>query len=543
VKAALPLGAAFALLGAAPALATQRFAAPGGSTTSDCTSAAAPCELAYALSQAQTGDEVSLAAGTYNEGTNLLSPSAEGLDIHGPVGTLDAHIVSSNSFAALAVEADHVHDLSISESHAGAAGLFLAGGQGSLSNTTGLYENLRVTASGGAAGVFFAQRPTAGWVAPVLRNSVVTSEGTPALAIHEFESTLASNAQIDNVDASSTSGPALEVDGGADNAETVNLVNDVLAGGWSYTAGSKPVTVTISHSEGAANGPYMSTNLTGSGTDNINTDPLLVGGGDFHETLTSPTIDAGTADTADGVGGVDLDGGPRQAGSAPDIGADEFAVAPQGFTDDASGVSDTAATLNARINPGDGITAYHFEYGTTASSLGSSTPEQHTDATASLESVSAALTGLAPGTTYFYRVVGSNEKDNFQASTDSFTTQPAPPRPPAGGGGGGGGSGTAAKLSVAFKSSKQKLRSHKLIFTLTPTASCKATGTIALGKKTLARFTKQLHAGRNTITIKLSKKTLKALAHALKGKKTLALTLKATFSGASKQTHTLKLTR
>jgi hypothetical protein len=81
------------------------------------------------------------------------------------------------------------------------------------------------------------------------------------------------------------------------------------------------------------------------------------------------------------------------------------------------------------------------------------------------------------------------------------------------------------------------------VFTLTPDAQCKVNGNVTFKGKTLAKFSKQLHAGANTVTVKLKSKALKALKKALKKHKTLSLRLKVAVNGAGSQTHTLKLTR
>jgi parallel beta-helix repeat protein len=75
--------------------------------------------------------------------------------------------------------------------------------------------------------------------------------------------------------------------------------------------------------------------LYGNWTDfggNIDAAPLFVdhAAGDYHPQADSPSIDAGTSDVPDppGLPATDFDGNDRVIGSAPDIGADEFALAP-----------------------------------------------------------------------------------------------------------------------------------------------------------------------------------------------------------------------
>ncbi len=62
--------------------------------------------------------------------------------------------------------------------------------------------------------------------------------------------------------------------------------------------------------------------FTASG-NNINADPLFVGGGDYHLTTGSPCIDAGSA-SAPLLPLTDFEGDDRILGDEPDIGADEY---------------------------------------------------------------------------------------------------------------------------------------------------------------------------------------------------------------------------
>jgi phosphodiesterase/alkaline phosphatase D-like protein len=74
----------------------------------------------------------------------------------------------------------------------------------------------------------------------------------------------------------------------------------------------------------------------------------------------------------------------------------------------ASNVTKTGATINAQIDPNLASTTYHLEYGTTLD-YGSSTAESGSvGSDDSQHSISASLSGLAPGTTYHVRVVATN---------------------------------------------------------------------------------------------------------------------------------------
>ncbi len=85
------------------------------------------------------------------------------------------------------------------------------------------------------------------------------------------------------------------------------------------------------------------------------------------------------------------------------------------------GVSE--AKLGALVNPGGIQTTYRFEYGTTTE-YGSSTPFPEGSVGEGLEAhaVWASASGLAPGSTYHYRVVASNELGTVYGPDQTFTT-------------------------------------------------------------------------------------------------------------------------
>jgi subtilisin family serine protease len=95
--------------------------------------------------------------------------------------------------------------------------------------------------------------------------------------------------------------------------------------------------------------------------------------------------------------------------------------APSVLTRPASAVARDGALLNGSVNPQGYMTSYHFEWGAT-SALGSSTPETPLDAGTTSELVSAQLTGLAPATRYYFRVVGTSANGTKAGITSTFTT-------------------------------------------------------------------------------------------------------------------------
>ena len=84
-------------------------------------------------------------------------------------------------------------------------------------------------------------------------------------------------------------------------------------------------------------------------------------------------------------------------------------VVPEVSTESPTGVTDTSATLSGSVNPGGLAATYQFQYGT-STSYGSVTPAsaQPVGSDSNTHQFSAELTGLAPGSTYHYRIIASN---------------------------------------------------------------------------------------------------------------------------------------
>jgi hypothetical protein len=112
-------------------------------------------------------------------------------------------------------------------------------------------------------------------------------------------------------------------------------------------------------------------------------------------------------------------------------------VAPQiSGQPSASFVKAQSAVLNASVNPEHAATRYHYEYGacpTLAGCAVQSTPDEVSSVFGAIGS-SWELVGLAPSTTYSYRLVASNEFEEAgktlggkaTGAEGSFTTSPAP---------------------------------------------------------------------------------------------------------------------
>lgn len=100
------------------------------------------------------------------------------------------------------------------------------------------------------------------------------------------------------------------------------------------------------------------------------------------------------------------------------------AAAPIAQTEPASDIGSTTATLNGNLAPNGAPTSYYFQYGTSAD-YGAQTPTQGPVKGGATKNVSAALTGLQPGTTYHYRLVGTNADGTTTGKDATFTTAAA----------------------------------------------------------------------------------------------------------------------
>jgi CSLREA domain-containing protein len=164
--------------------------------------------------------------------------------------------------------------------------------------------------------------------------------------------------------------------------------------------------------------------------DLINKNPLLGpltnnGGATELPTLAlsagSPAIDAGDNSACPTT---DARGVPRPHGSVCDIGAFELSP-PVVATGAASGVTGSGASVVGTIDPSGLDASGYIEYGTTTA-YGSSTPVEDLGTGSGAVALSAALSGLAPGTTYHFRIVASNRDGTSVGADATFTTVPTP---------------------------------------------------------------------------------------------------------------------
>jgi hypothetical protein len=97
-----------------------------------------------------------------------------------------------------------------------------------------------------------------------------------------------------------------------------------------------------------------------------------------------------------------------------------FTNAPSIQTNPATGVDRSDATFNGTLAAG-ATTSLSFQYGT-STAYGSQSPTVTAPSSGGSTPVSAALTGLVPGTTYHYRLVATNSAGTTDGADQSFTT-------------------------------------------------------------------------------------------------------------------------
>ena len=95
---------------------------------------------------------------------------------------------------------------------------------------------------------------------------------------------------------------------------------------------------------------------------------------------------------------------------------------PNVLTGLASGIATPAATLNATVHDFDSAGQVWFLWGTNSTALNSSTEKVALPALSGAQSVSAPLTGLAGGTTYYFQPVASTVGGTSYGAIQSFTT-------------------------------------------------------------------------------------------------------------------------
>lgn len=207
--------------------------------------------------------------------------------------------------------------------------------------------------------------------------------------------------------------------------------------------------------------------------------------------------------------------------------------APAVTTGDATSLTQTGATLGGTVNAQGATTTCVIEYGTTTS-YGSSAPCSPTPSGGSAVAVSAAVTGLAPGTTYHFRVTARNDGGTTSGADKTFTTSSPPP---------------PADATLKLLGSKTlTVTGGRVALKLSCTGAAGATcsGRVTLTTKTKQRGkTKTITIGSATVSLRAGGTKTVSVKLSAAGKRLLAKSkhhkLKATLAGPSRLSASLTL--
>jgi hypothetical protein len=406
------------LVAPAAAPATVRYTSPAGTLTSGtCTNPAGTCRIDRAFTVAASGDEISLAPGAYGSPstpiTQQLATGLSNVTVHA-VGGAPARIYSSYSSGSALLQlngsAATVRDVEV---HA------VGATTGTSVFVNGTAERVVATSTNGY-GCQVSNGSLLDSVCTSVNGDGFNTNGTGTRTIVVRNVTAVGGFAGVSVNADTT---------GVFDLTLSNVIAIGGAGGKDLNVaqqGGGTATMHVGHSN------YDSSLVTGGATFDTSpgfnqaTPPAFVdaAGGDFRQTATSPTVDAGVTDPLNGD--FDLKGALRSAGARTDIGADEFAP-PTLSTDAPIGLSTTGASLVGSVNPNGTETTYHFEYGTSPA-YGSRTPDTGVGAATTPAGVIASIEDLQPATTYHLRLVASNASGTSASPDREFTT-PSPPGP------------------------------------------------------------------------------------------------------------------
>ena len=139
--------------------------------------------------------------------------------------------------------------------------------------------------------------------------------------------------------------------------------------------------------------------------------------------LVNTTLSSLSANTTYYFRFVASNGSVTVKGSILSFATDPLGFAPAVTTSGSTAVTNNGAEIGGMVNPNGSDTQVWFEYGTSSNLAGAATTaKQDIGSGTSNVSFSGVLTGLTPGTTYYFMAVGSNSGGAVDGAIDSFTT-------------------------------------------------------------------------------------------------------------------------
>ena len=207
---------------------------------------------------------------------------------------------------------------------------------------------------------------------------------------------------------SSSSPPSVSTDTATSVASGSAILNGIVNPNGTST------TVTFEYGTSASYGSTVTATqspLTGTNYQNVNVDVTGLTTGTTYHFRAKGTNSAGTTNGDDQT---------FTTTSGPPV------TAPTVTTGSASTVTSTSVAVNGTVNPNGSTTTYYFEYGTTTS-YGETTSSTSAGSGTSDVSANAIITGLAPETTYHYRIVATNSSGTSHGADETFVTSSSRP--------------------------------------------------------------------------------------------------------------------
>ena len=307
---------AMLIVPATASAAGSRYASPSGTSLAPCTQPS-PCDIATAINNASPGDQIYLIAnqGNFSISGGIGTPPLTPLHIHGFGGR--ANLVFSSG--GLSVTGGTIDTVSVTNTTTGATVFSATRGtfadrmfvKGSNGSHPCYIESSTLTNSVCWTGANGDYTETDG--SNTLRNDDFISNSPGALLLYARSCTsscpVTYTNTLQNVIVRHGSPAGADI-GVCSDSTAIAQVNVAYSNYGSAVTDLPGCTAADAHVNGDATDQSAAPQFVNAGA------------GDFHETSSSPTIDAGVTSAANGT--LDLDGNPRTVGGKTDIGAYEL---------------------------------------------------------------------------------------------------------------------------------------------------------------------------------------------------------------------------